>query len=425
MSIVGELINANLAGSFLIIVVILIRSQFLNKIPKKMFMFFWEVVLFRFIFIFKFSFFSMNSVSASPFFNFARNINYDFTFFEKRRHSHFLNFIFFVWITVTFFLLGFVIYTHLKSLKHYKEALPAYSVLVNRILIENHLKKKVQVKKLDTVSSPFVYGFIRPTIIFPVHVNLDCDTTKYILTHEIAHIKNRDIWKKSILTAVASIYWFNPIVWMMFILMNRDMELICDESVIKKYGASHNYIYANLLLHLEEKKGGFHSSYIGIGKIAIKERIEMIMKLTKKSVFCIAISVIIIIITIGFTFGNKIGENAQDIETSVSQNYTKEELELNRKINQAIRESVKESFSEYSKFGLSYDCETDQLYLNNDPIKYFEDNIADDGTFNGSQYQCEGGTEGAYVVYDENKHIQSIKKFSKKELEQHLKKSWK
>lgn len=424
ISIIGEFINANIGGSSLVFVIVLLRILFLNKIPIKMFMIFWEIALLRFICLFKFNFLYFNDISLPTVFYSTEKQKSSLTFIKQNNNIYFINLIFCVWFIVMSLLLLSVVYTHLKNRKHYNEAIPAYSILVKQILEENKLSQKIQVKKLDTISSPFVYGFVRQTIIFPLNMNLDCEATKYILTHEIAHIKNKDIWKKIILTIVVSLYWFNPFAWIMFILMNRDMELICDEAVLKKYGSSHNHIYANLLLLLEEYKVGLLPYYVGIGKNSIKERIEVIMKITKKSIFCIVISVIIIVISSCYIYGTNIRSRAQSVKDD-NATFSKEELELNEKINQAINESTKESFSIYEKFGLSYDSKTDQLYLNEQPIRYFEDNIADDGIFVGNQYHCENGTDGAYVVYNQNKEIQSIKKFTDKELEEHLKKSWK
>lgn len=402
MSITGQFINANLEGSFLIVVVILLRTLFLNRVPKKLFMLFWEIVLLRFLWIFELDFFHINTIPIAPVLvppvlnrtGHMNGVPWQ-NLMDKSAPAHIGEVLFCIWLAGALILLGSVIHTHHKSRKQYREAIPVSTASLNTILVENGLGRRVQVKISDTVSSPFVYGFIRPVILFPFHIDLEEDTTKYILTHEIAHIKNHDMWKKSILIAVVSLYWFNPLVWILFILMNRDMELVCDEAVIRKYGASHNYIYASLLLSLEEKKNGFHPSYIGIGKHSIKERIEVIMKKQKISAICIGIAAISILTAVGITLYSNVTWYAESAKDAASENeaaYTKAELEAMEMHNQAINEEAQESLSVYEKFGLSYDSKEDQIYLNGSPVRYFEDNIADDGSFLGTQLWCKNGT---------------------------------
>jgi len=114
--------------------------------------------------------------------------------------------------------------------------------------------------------------------------NLDYDDEKQlalILTHEFTHIKRFDTLKKWILAASVCVHWFNPFVWVMYILANRDIELFCDETVIRKYGENTKPTYARALVRLEEKRIGLSPMMSSFSKNATEERIISIMK-TKK-----------------------------------------------------------------------------------------------------------------------------------------------
>lgn len=153
ISIIGEFINANIGGSSLVFVIVLLRILFLRKIPLKMFMVFWEIALLRFICIFKFDFLYFNDMPLPIVFYSAEKQKNSLTFIKQDNNIYFTNLIFCVWFIVMCLLLLSVVYTHLKNRKHYNEAIPAYSILINQILEENKLSQKIQVKKLDTRKS--------------------------------------------------------------------------------------------------------------------------------------------------------------------------------------------------------------------------------------------------------------------------------
>lgn len=118
---------------------------------------------------------------------------------------------------------------------------------------------------------------------------------QYIFAHEYAHIRRFDAVTKLFLTAALCIHWFNPLVWAMYILSNRDIELSCDEAVVRSFGETIKSSYARILVSMEEKKSAFTPYYNSFSKNAIEERIVAIMKIKKTSMIAVLIAVTMVI----------------------------------------------------------------------------------------------------------------------------------
>ena len=161
-------------------------------------------------------------------------------------------------------------------------AMPTRNDFIRKWQQSNLLRRDVHIRQLDHISTPLTYGIFRPVVLLPK--NLDYDDEKQlalILTHEFTHIKRFDTLQKWILAASVCVHWFNPFVWVMYILANRDIELFCDETVIRKCGENAKPTYARALVRLEEKKIGLSPMISGFSKSSTEERIISIMK-TKK-----------------------------------------------------------------------------------------------------------------------------------------------
>src|SRR5699024_8410929 len=94
----------------------------------------------------------------------------------------------------------------------------------------------------------------------------DTRRLKYVLTHELIHIKRFDMLAKYVLVAALCIHWFNPLVWVMYILANRDLELSCDEAVVKTFGENEKSSYANTLISLAESRNRWIPLYSNFSK---------------------------------------------------------------------------------------------------------------------------------------------------------------
>lgn len=149
---------------------------------------------------------------------------------------------------------------------------------------EKQLKRKVVILLSDRVNTPVTYGIFSPKIILPRTMDLtDHKALRFVLEHELVHIKCHDNLWKIVALAALCIHWFNPIVWIMQILFNRDLELTCDEKVITSVGAEQRQEYALTLINLAGNKSGISFLHSSFGKNVIKERIVSIMKYKKTS----------------------------------------------------------------------------------------------------------------------------------------------
>lgn len=136
----------------------------------------------------------------------------------------------------------------------------------------------IRVYVSDRISSPVTFGVIHQKVLLPkYYMNLSREQLKYILIHEKIHIDHHDNLNKFLIIMAVCIHWFNPFAWLMYMCCNRDLEMACDEKVIRQVGESGREDYANVLISLASKDVIGQSTYSGFARSAIKERIIMIM----------------------------------------------------------------------------------------------------------------------------------------------------
>ncbi len=164
----------------------------------------------------------------------------------------------------------------------------------------------MEIRQSDKIAVPLTYGILRPVILLPKTTDwTDEMRLRYILTHEFTHIRRFDTLTKLALAAAFCVHWFNPLVWAMYILANRDIELSCDETVIRTLGETIKSAYALTLIELEEKKSRLTPLVNNFSKNATEERIVSIMKIRKFSLPIIVVAVLLVAgITIGFATSN-------------------------------------------------------------------------------------------------------------------------
>ncbi len=122
----------------------------------------------------------------------------------------------------------------------------------------------------------------------------DKDALRYVLAHEFVHIRRFDAVTKLLLTAAVCLHWFNPLVWAMYTLANRDIELSCDEAVIRQFGRDTRAAYAMTLIRMEEVNSGFAPLGSYFSKNPMEERITAIMKMRKTTLTSLALAAVLI-----------------------------------------------------------------------------------------------------------------------------------
>lgn len=191
---------------------------------------------------------------------------------------------------------------YLYCLGRFRTALPLEDPFAEQWLERNRLLRKVRVCQSDRISSPLTYGVVRPVILLPKQLlQEDGSKMEYILQHELVHIRRFDGAWKLAMAAALCLHWFNPLVWVMYVFMNRDLELSCDEEVLRVFGAKARKGYALTLIGMEEDRQFSMPLYSGFGKNAVEERVGAIMKYKKKSKVTIVIAAVLVL-TVGCIF---------------------------------------------------------------------------------------------------------------------------
>ena len=180
-------------------------------------------------------------------------------------------------------MLAFFSVVYLKSRRDLQFAMRIQdSDFLDNWLSAHKLLRPIMILQSDMIQTPIAAGIFKPRIILPKSMDLnDEQLLHYVLRHEYYHIKRFDALWKLLLVLALCVHWFNPLVWVMFVLANRDLELTCDEKVVRYFGAGTRADYAYALIHMAEKRGKFVSLYSGFSKNAAEERIESIMKMKK------------------------------------------------------------------------------------------------------------------------------------------------
>lgn len=185
---------------------------------------------------------------------------------------------------------------HLRQRLRVRDSLPIQSALVSAWLEENRLRRTVRVRVSDRITSPLTYGLVRPVILLPRELDPeDALRLPYVLSHELVHIRRFDVAWKALLAAAACVHWFNPLVWLMVVLANRDLELSCDAQVLRRAGRDVRADYARTLVSLEERRAHFTPLSSSFARNALEERIVAIMKNKKVTIAAAAVALILVV----------------------------------------------------------------------------------------------------------------------------------
>ena len=143
----------------------------------------------------------------------------------------------------------------------------------------------------ENVCSPFVLGIIRPKIYLPYH--MDSREVGHVIAHEQTHICRKDHWWKPLGFLLLTIHWFNPLMWLSYVLLCRDIELACDEKVIGKMGNAQRADYTQALVACSVDRRLIAACPLAFGEIGVKERVKSVMNYKKPAFWIVLASVIV------------------------------------------------------------------------------------------------------------------------------------
>ncbi|MBP3520159.1 MAG: hypothetical protein J6J87_02310, partial [Oscillospiraceae bacterium] len=189
----------------------------------------------------------------------------------------------------------FFLVVYVKNQREFRMSLPVENDFLTAWLEDHPLRRRIRVRQYDRITAPLTYGLVRPVILLPADTDWGSgEELSYVLEHELIHIKRWDGLTKLLLAAAVCVHWFNPLVWLMFFLANRDLELSCDEGVLRRFGTRRRGEYARTLIGMEETRGGLTPIYNHFSKSAIEERVVAIMKTKKLSVAAVIAAVVLV-----------------------------------------------------------------------------------------------------------------------------------
>lgn len=305
-----SLVQMSISGAIMIIAIVIIRVLTIHRLPKKTFLILWAIVLLKllipvtitspysvFTVIYKYNFMNQDFVERqvidyptllpvlpNPEVSFPMQIN-------KKLSIYFI-----IWgIGFLFCSLYFTV-SYIKSIRQFHESFPIGNEFIKNWIHQQNTARPIEIRQSSCIAAPLTYGIFKPVILIPKNIDW-CNTKQleYILTHELIHIRHFDTAKKLILTAALCIHWFNPFVYIMYILSNQDMELYCDEKVVHSFDNTTRAAYAHTLISMEEKKNSLTPFCNHFSKNTIEERITAIMKIKKLSLFTILTSILLVV----------------------------------------------------------------------------------------------------------------------------------
>ena len=172
--------------------------------------------------------------------------------------------------------------------------LVAYTVISYwrlRRKVDTAVRYKDNIFQSENVKSPFVLGIIKPRIYLPF--NMNGQDLEHVVAHEQAHIHRKDHWWKPFGFLLLTIHWFNPLVWLAYVLLCRDIELACDERVIKELGNEQRADYTQALVACSVNLRMIAACPLAFGEVGVKDRVKSVMNYKKPAFWGVVLAVIV------------------------------------------------------------------------------------------------------------------------------------
>lgn len=397
-----SLLQMSVTGGVMILVITVLRALAMNHVPKKTFLALWAAALLRLLVPVSLpsalSIYSLLGQNTSPA---VKKISAAaFPVFSSGQTAAVLpqtdaapvqtisawNI---VWLVGLVLCAAFFAAAYWNCCREFRMSFPVDNDASRRWLRAHPLRRKISIRQSDRVSSPLTFGILHPVILMPKRTDWEDETAlQYVLEHEFVHIRQFDAVSKLLLTAAACVHWFNPLVWVMYVLANRDMELSCDETVVRHFGSGTRAAYANVLICMEEARSGFAPLGSHFSRNAIEERITAIMKTGKITVISLVLAVLLVAGTV-----TVFATSAKTEDTGVPVKRTGAVVEQNSAAGSGGAVAVEtgeplEPSAEYAAAGIR---RQDNLwYYQEQPIAMIYDD-------NGSLYMDEEAKDGIYL----------------------------
>ena len=305
-----SLFQMSVAGGVLILFIVVIRALAIHRLPKTTFLALWMIAALRLLLPFSIPLTFNIHIGLDVFSDVVQKLpsgNIGFPIPGESRHAYDtgavvsspaaerISIFVILWLVGVLLLALYFSISYLRSMRKFRMSVPDNTPYIREWLNAHQIVRPIEVRSSDLISSPLTYGILHPVILLPKKLDRnDQAALQYVLTHEYVHIRRFDAITKILFAAVLCIHWFNPLVWGMYVLANRDTELSCDAWVIRMTGVKNRSSYALMLIKMEERRNGMSALWNHFGKNAISERIEAIMKFKKTSIWACILALALI-----------------------------------------------------------------------------------------------------------------------------------
>ena len=365
-----SLFQMSVAGGALILCIVVVRALAIHRLPKTTFLVLWMIATLRLLLPLSIPLPFNIHIGLDVFSDVVQELpsgnigsplpgeslpSYDTGAAAPSPAIEHISIFVILWLVGVLLLAIYFSISYFRSMRKFRMSIPDNTPYIQNWLAAHQISRPLAVRSSDLISSPLTYGILRPVILLPKQLDRnDPVALKYVLTHEYVHIRRFDAITKILFAAVLCIHWFNPFVWVMYVLANRDIELSCDAWVIRMMGEKKRSSYALMLIKMEERRNGMSALYNYFGKNAISERIEAIMKFKKTSTIACALALLVVVgATTAFAVGsasNEVDSNAPDgYVTDLSNEPTNQETGPTD-VDSSLGELVAVNKSDESKF---------------------------------------------------------------------------
>lgn len=360
-----NLIQMSIGGGALILFTVLVRSVALDKLPKKTFLVLWGVSVLRLLLPVSipspFSVFtqtervlrSQPEVPVMEFIQILMPADGQAPVLQTTSSAS-VPILTILWLSGATLLASYFAIVYISSLRKFRTSLPEETPFAQDWLAQHQRSlRPVQVRQSDRIVSPLTYGILCPVILLPKDMDRSNESVLHcVLTHEYIHIQRFDTVTKLILATTLCVHWFNPLAWIMYCLANRDLELICDEQVLRELGSQGRRPYALALLEMEENKQRGFALFSHFGKLAMEERIAEIVNYKKRSIFAVFLAVLLVSgATTAFATGPASGDGPQ--ATPINQDEPFPEAILLKSKGGVVMYAGYVDFEEFMQIGLA------------------------------------------------------------------------
>ena len=410
-----SLMQMSVAGALMILATTVIRALAINRVPKKTFLVLWGAALMRLLVPFSLpsalSVYSLLRQKALPVMANAPAAALPVAASEQAyavaaqtgaASAWTLPVWGIVWIVGLIICAAFFTVTYFRCYREFQMSLPVKNDAVRCWLETHKLSRSISVRQSDRISSPLTFGVLRPVILMPKRTDWQDETAlRYVLEHEFVHIQRFDTVFKLFLIAAVCVHWFNPLVWVMYILANRDIELACDETVVKRFGSGTRASYAKVLISMEAARSGLAPLCNHFSRNAIEERITAIMKTQKTTIISLIMAAALITGTVtAFATSEKTEEGAVQAAQTTYAFSSGDAITSGNAIESGDTLEVSE---EYAAIGIT--AKGSEWYYGGKPIVgIYDDNggiymsSVSDGVYLNVSRDEKGGVTGAVIL---------------------------